>query len=264
MFELIKRKIKRCDWLLIAIIADTALLSFIILSMIITNIQHMIRIDLNDYPVAVDYGVLTEKQIDVFNDILEAVENNNEVIRIPELSYKEQHEIYTHLVLYYGATHIPILVLWGDGIAELKLESFKELSDQKIIVDARVDEALSTMNEGSDRYKLKQISKYIAKKIKYTKGYKDMINASNGKGVCYGYAMLFYKMATRLGIETYICYGYAIEYHAWNMVVLDGKEFFYDVTWYDSNAYFPIFLHSRNSWFRTYQLDNEYSSDLER
>jgi transglutaminase/protease-like cytokinesis protein 3 len=67
------------------------------------------------------------------------------------------------------------------------------------------------------------------------------------------YSELFYRMAARLGIEVYICLGYAGDgYHAWNMVVLDGEPYFYDVCWFDGGQY--KYLHSTTAWGREYVL----------
>ena len=153
---------------------------------------------------------------------------------------------------------------WKDNVIKLNLDSFQELAEKKKIIDARVDEALLTLYEGSDRYKLKQISKYIVNRITYTSKYNDTIEALNGKGVCSTYAMLFYKMASRIGIKTYICYGYANEYHAWNVVELNGEYKFYDLTFYDKLIYDNVYINSEGSWGRKYQINNIWSGDLKR
>lgn len=252
--------------IIIIIILIIILISYIslVLPSVIKYIKQDNKINIEEYPNVIDYGILTSEQIDVFNDILEAVKNNNEVVECKYFSIRERHEVITQLYLYYGvSSHIKNLIQWNDDKIILSLELFQDLIDKKIIIDARIDEALSTLYEGSDKYKLKQISRYIAEKIKYTENYRDTILALNGKGVCSTYAMLFYKMATRIGINTYICYGYANEFHLWNMVNLDGKNIFYDITWYDGALYYNKYIHSNTSWDRIFQINNRWSTDLE-
>jgi hypothetical protein len=218
------------------------------------------HVNIENYIESIDYGILSDKQVETFNNILNAIENEDLVIGCPTYSNKEWHEILTQLGLYFGTTEkLESLIYWNDNYAKLNLDMFKSISNQKIIIDARVDEALSTLIEGPDRYKLWQISNYISKKITYTNGYRDTITALNGKGVCNSYSMLFYKMATRLGIKTYICYGYAgNDYHAWNMVELNGEHLYYDITWYDNIMFDIRYISSRHSWNRNYQINNKW------
>lgn len=223
------------------------------------------RIDIEDYQTNIDYGILSEEQIETFDNILYAVQNNESVVGCPSYSEKEQHEISTQLGLYFGDTEsIWGLIYWHDNYATLNLSTFNELLNQKIIIDARVDEAVSTLIEGSDEYKLLQISNYIASKITYTDGFRDIITAFNGKGVCSTYSMLFYKMATRLGMQTYICYGYAGDgYHSWNVVELDGERRYFDITWYDDSVHNIRYIFKKSSWNRNFQINNKWSTDLD-
>lgn len=229
---------------------------------LIDSIPH---VDIESYTENIDYGVLSGEQIKTFDDIINAVQNGESTVTCPVFSVKEQHEILTHLGMYFGAIGtMGDLVHWNDNDAKLNLDKFKKLLDQKIIIDARIDEAVSTLTEGSDEYKLWQISNYIAGKIEYTKGFRNTISALNGKGVCDSYAMLFYKMATRLGIQSYICYGYGNgdTYHAWNMVELNGEYIYYDITWYDDYIRDVQYIHSESAWDRNFQINNKWSTDL--
>ena len=115
---------------------------------------------------------------------------------------------------------------------------------------------LSMLKEGSDRFKLFQIAAYLAERIEYDEAFREPLDGLNGSGVCATNAMLFYKAASRLGIKTYICYGYANGFHAWNMVELEGASYFYDVTWFDSENYDFQYLHSPAGWDRDYALND--------
>lgn len=228
------------------------------------SVNYMPHVNPANYPEHIDYGILSDEQIETFNDILYAVEHEESVVECPIYTDREQHEISTQLGLHFGTIEgVEELIRWNNDSANLSLDMFKLLSNQKIIVDSRIDEAVSTMMEGSDEFKLWQISNYISKKMTYTDVYRNTIAMLNGEGVCSAYAILFYKMATRVGIETYICCGYANEiYHAWNMVELDGECLYYDITWYDDFVRDIRYVFSRSSWDRYYQINNVWVTDL--
>lgn len=192
-----------------------------------------------------DKGTLTLAEYSTFNEILNAVENGRD--SVPYHVPVDHYRILSHLGLYYGTMDgISGLYCLTDSKIILRLDEFQKFREHKIFMDARVDEALSHIRDGTDRYKLWQISRYIAKRLTYT----------DGEVMCLDYAMLFYKMATRLGIECYICFGYADgKYHAWNMVEMEGGQYHYDITWYDTWMRYAGFLHAPG-WGRTYQLNN--------
>ena len=218
----------------------------------------MPNIDIKDYPVTLDMGTMTPAEQKAFHDILMAAENGESMVPYePGISMEK---ILTHLELYYGTEKdFWQLFCWTTTHIILRLDVFESCEQRKVTVDARVDELLATLKEGSDQFKLFQISAYLAERIVYTDGARESVEGLNGNGVCSTYAMLFYKAASRLGIQTYLCYGYAGGgAHAWNMVVLDGEEYFYDVTWFDNEVYDFRYLHSPTSWDRDFVLNNAW------
>ena len=223
------------------------------------------HIKIEDYQENIDYGVLSEYQKDIFNNILNAIDEQKSFIECGKLSEEEKHEIITHLGMYLGVIfHRAELLRFNENGVFWDLELLNSLLEQKIIIDARIDEAISTIKEGSDKYKLWQISNYISQKIAYNNEFRDIIKALNGDGVCEAYAMIFYKMASRIGIQTYICYGYATEdgYHAWNMVKLNEETLYYDITWYDKLIPDVKYIKSSTSWDRNFRANNLWSSDF--
>ena len=212
-------------------------------------------IDLDNYPVQMDYGTLTPEEQKLFDEIIAASEVELCTILCDEET--DIHKLLTHFGMYYGTMEdVSNLFSPTDYGVFLHPEVFREFEKNRIIVEARVDEALMNLKEGSDRFKLWQISRYISDRITYTDGVRETIDGMNGEGVCATYSMLFYKMASRLGIPCYMCYGYTVNgYHAWNMVVLDGKEYFYDVTWFDNVVRDYRYLHSPTAWGREYGIN---------
>ena len=217
----------------------------------------MPNIRVADYPESVDMGSMTPENQKLFLDILEAVENGEN--RAPyNGTMDDLYSVITHLGYYYGSEKYAcdMFVIYETEL-NLNLDAFEHLERNKVLVDARVDEMLSTLKEGSNRFKLFQIAAYIAERITYTDDVIEAVDGLNGNGVCVTYSMLFYKAASRLGIQTYTCYGQIGDaYHAWNMVELDGERYFYDVTWFDTGDYDFQFLHSTDSWGRKFILNN--------
>lgn len=213
---------------------------------------------LNDYPELIDYGTLLPDERLVFDDILCAVDSGTQNVSIKNTTIDEK-KITTHLGLYYGSMEgVSDLIQWEDESAVLDLDLFHYFEEQKVLIDSRVDEAVSSLIEGSDRFKLWQISNYLASRIEYTYGVRDTIDGLNGRGVCATYSMLFYKMSTRIGIQTFICYGYAGDtFHAWNAVWLDGLLYYYDITWYDSYVHDIRYIHSSTPWGRDYTINRK-------
>ena len=219
--------------------------------------RQMPQIRVADYPENMDMGTMTQEEQKIFLDILDAVAKLEE--RVPyNGTVDELYSVITHLGYYYGSEKYAcdMFVIYETEL-DLNLDAFENLERNKVLVDARVDEMLSTMKEGSDRFKLFQIAAYIAERITYTDGVVETVDGLNGNGICVTYSILFYKAASRLGIQTYICYGQIGEaYHAWNMVELDGERYFYDVTWFDTEGYDFQYLHSSDSWERKFVLNN--------
>jgi len=79
----------------------------------------------------------------------------------------------------------------------------------------------------------------------------------DGTGVCQAYATLFHVMMLKLGIEDTLVVGKGAsneqatkwEDHMWNCVVLDGNEYFIDITWDDSLGNTDYLLKSAKDFY---------------
>lgn len=127
----------------------------------------------------------------------------------------------------------------------------QELAVQEEIAKIIADNGLA---EKSDYAKIKAIHDIICKRTNY-----DYVNLSNtdyvtqytayaalfdGKAVCQGYALLFFRMARELGLDVRIVAG---PDHAWNIVKLDGLYYEVDCTW-DDTAYDNPNASNGNYW----------------
>ena len=221
-------------------------------------IQRIPHVELVETP-AVDYGTMDSQEMAVFDSILAAAESGQDTIPCPELTAESRREIITHLGLYFGSMEgVSGLVTWWDGYAALDPALFEQFAAQKAVIDARIDEAVSCLIDGSDRWLLFQIANYIAARVEYTPCVRDTIDGLNGRGVCATYAMLFYKMSARVGIQAYLCYGYTGDvYHCWNAVELEGALYYYDLTWYDSAVHDLRYIHSSKPWGRDVTINKK-------
>lgn len=191
-----------------------------------------------------DYGTLTAAEQGVFRDILSAVEAGETVVYCEE--EPDRHRLMTHLAMYYGQLYdFGGMYVTVNGNIHLNLTEFEALMENRHRLTEAVQKAAKHIWQGSERFKLFQIARYIVKNYAYSDHFR-----------CGDYAVLFYHIANSLGIEAYICFGYAGDgYHAWNMVVLNGKPYYYDLTFYDSTRSVG-YLHSDDQWGRVSALND--------
>lgn len=87
-------------------------------------------------------------------------------------------------------------------------------------------------------------------------------------GVCQGYAVLFHRLATEVGLKTKLIKGFAYREgegggHAWNMVSIGGNWYHIDVTWDDpiggdpSKVYYDHYLKSDDDMGQTHSWDRK-------
>ena len=114
------------------------------------------------------------------------------------------------------------------------------------------------IENASDEEIVSKITLYVANLIDYdlTKAIaKPRIEvALTGKGVCAHYALLENALLNLAGFSSYIITGYAgAEYHAWNVVYLNGSWLAIDATWLSGSAYLT---NVANMTPTTYYLEN--------
>lgn len=100
-----------------------------------------------------------------------------------------------------------------------------------------------TKPEMTQHEKVKVLHDYIVDNVAYDYSLDQGVNApyfalKGGETLCNGYAMLMYLLLKEVGVEARLVSGEAgtgrqKEFHAWNMVKLDGVWYQLDVTWND-------------------------------
>lgn len=215
------------------------------------------KIDLSGYEDRMDYGILSGRQSSAMDAILMACALGGAGTQIPVLTQEEFDQVIEQIGMHFGSNEIcKNIALKRGNSAVINLSIYNQAKAHKEKLDKWVENALSQLNEGTTEYKLKQIARYIADHAKYANGSNDPLRLVGDGAMCGAYSMLFYKMATRIGVQVFICYGEADNglykgMHAWNKA--DG--YYYDVTWYDTFPRQPKYLHSKTGWGRACKLN---------
>ena len=153
--------------------------------------------------------------------------------------------------------------------------TYRESASQLKKVNKKVKKVLANLNlNGKSRVeKLRLIHNYIAENISYDNSLSrftayDGLVSSEHTTVCQGYALLYYKMCTDVGIPCRFLGGYGITggkriLHAWNMVKIGSKWYYVDVTWDDTDRSFKpyvyeYFLVGSSKMAMDHTLDSEY------
>ena len=111
-----------------------------------------------------------------------------------------------------------------------------EVSDRDILAYEKAKQIIDEIitDDMSDEEKVKAISLYVYENCKYKLSSKDDSNLNpfettllDGKGVCMGYAYTTNILFRMAGIDSYQIFN---SNHTWNMVYLDDKYYYLDVT----------------------------------
>ena len=126
-----------------------------------------------------------------------------------------------------------------DGVAV----NSSNIGSYKQKLENAVTNALKGLPNDSDYEKALYLHDYICKLVEYKSGEDDQTaygSLVEGKAVCAGYARAFQLLLQRIGIKSWYVTGWGInpssgqqEAHGWNIVFLNNKCFYTDVTWND-------------------------------
>ncbi len=140
---------------------------------------------------------------------------------------------------------------------------------QEAVVDNRIDSLLAQWNVGaaSDYVKVSTIYDYLCENVTYDydspsedrlkhTAYAALIN---GTSVCQGYAVLFYRLALELGVDSRLISGDAGGPHGWNIAELGNRYYNLDSTWDAGRDTYSYFLRSPAN-FADHVRDSEYDT----
>ena len=126
--------------------------------------------------------------------------------------------------------------------------------DKMTALEKVVKDILSDVQNMSDFEKIKYFNNYLIENCTYTLDAADVTNAYgaliNGINHCDGFSDAMNLLCNASGINCQTVLGYTAEYHAWNIVQLDDRYYYLDLTtnnvdWYNKPLY-VVFCASRN------------------
>ena len=149
-------------------------------------------------------------------------------------------------------------------------------AEQEEELTAAVNSAMDSMNLNgkTEAEKVKLIHDYICDKVDYD--YSGLSDSSNlikytayaalceGKAVCQGYAILFYRMCKEAGLSVRIISGTGNGGpHAWNIVKVDNAYYNVDSTWdgQDSTTLDTYLLLNEKDFSSNHTRNSEYTTD---
>ncbi len=150
--------------------------------------------------------------------------------------------------------------------------------EQEEKVTRRTDEIIESLKLGAktDEQKVRAVYDYIYDNVEYDRIHrknehyhlKSTAYAAlfNGCAVCQGYAVLTYRLMREAGLDARVITGTAIksggtEYHAWNIVRVDGEYYNIDITWDKLSGDHGYYLRSDKSFSADHIRDPEYSGE---
>lgn len=235
-----------------------------LINFILRLLRRKPSLNLSTYPKpGVDYGVLKALQRNAMDNILMACQLGGAEAEIPVLTQGEFDAVVTQIGLHFGNDELcKNIALKRQNAATINLQIYNQAKVHKAKLDEMVDEALRGMYAGSQEQMLRQIADWIVLHATYRSGSSDPLDLLGEGAMCGAYAMLFYKMATRLGLQAYICYGYASNgtftgAHAWNKVDLPEGVRYYDITFYDGALRSRKWLGSTDGWGRQCSINDK-------
>lgn len=241
-------------------IAILAVAVCVVAAMNFTRILQKIPTDFSDIQMTYDadgrsryyFNTLSAEGKVAYTVILDTIREHPERIEIPQLNDADFHEMFCALSYdnpeLLCMTNESQIVMRG-AKAYFVPQYCEELSvceSHRNDLENAVTEILSGVTPNMDAYDTElYFHDVICEKVVYTpdgdnvKGYSAYDALVQGKAVCEGYSRSVQLLLNRVGISNYLVTGIGAdsdgtsEGHMWNVVTLQGENYYLDVTWDD-------------------------------
>ena len=205
---------------------------------------------LSDGSSTYGYHLLTAEGQKIYDEVLSAVRERR-TVTVSTLDKDKLNQVYDcvtadHPELFYisGYTYTKHSVM--DKLLSISFEGNYEMTarqqeDAQKIVDDYTARCFDDLPADADQYETaKYLFDYIVTHTDYDTAAEDnqtILSAmQNGRSVCSGYAKSFQFLLNKAGIPCTLVTGTACgSPHAWNLVLLDGDYYFFDVTFGDAS-----------------------------
>ncbi len=202
------------------------------------------------------FDQLDDKNRHLYAEILWIIEKRGEKIKVASLDENEidrafQYVTADHPELFYvdGYTYTRYTI--GGELVKLGFTArYTYDADETKAREARIDVAVESIvgaapTDADEYYKAKYVYDYIIDHTEYETGAPDNQNICSvflsGRSVCQGYAKAAQLLLNRLGVKATLVTGKVnagdrpTTLHAWNLVRVNGHDYFMDPTWGDSS-----------------------------